>query len=56
MALYALAIQQKVKEFFKFQKKIIRIVSGSESRTSCEPFIPLTAETDITLTVHIILN
>lgn len=36
MALYVLAIQQKVKEFFKFQKKIFRTVSGSESKTSCK--------------------
>jgi hypothetical protein len=37
MASYALAIQQKDKEFFKFQKKIIKTVSGSESGTSCKP-------------------
>ena len=37
MALCFGASQQKIKQVFQLQKKIIGIMNGSESRTSCKP-------------------
>jgi hypothetical protein len=34
---YSGASQQKIKQVFQHQKKIIGIMNGSESRTSCKP-------------------